>query len=178
MVYDDRNGNGTLDLLDASATSEIDALVGARGDLEVWYVAGGVPRTGDQDGGGRFDFLELGYQVVVWDEESGRAVESLELPLVVDERVRSIVCADPFGAPFEIADKGTTPPAAYPVEGDFFACYPDGTRFEWDREGCKVTHWDYLCPPNVMCHLETYWIADPAAPPAGWPCEVTWTPPE
>ena len=121
VVYDDLDRDGRLDLADAGATEEVDRLVGARGDLEVWYVAGGVPRTGHLDGGGQPDFLQLGYQVVIWDGERGRTVDSVDLPLTVADELRSIGCVDPMGPPSELRDHGTDAPAAYPTAPDTLA---------------------------------------------------------
>ena len=173
VVYDDLDRDGRLDLADAGATEEVDRLVGARGDLEVWYVAGGVPRTGHLDGGGQPDFLQLGYQVVIWDGERGRTVDSVDLPLTVADELRSIGCVDPMGPPSELRDHGTDAPAAYPTAPDTFECAPDGTRFELDPGGCREARWQTLCPTQTMCHIDIYQLADPANPPEGWPCEVT-----
>lgn len=180
VVYDDRDGDGALDLLDAGSSAEVDRLVGARGDLEVWYVTGGVPRTAGQDGGGQYDFLQLGYQVVEWDGEEGHLLDDVDIPLVVEEHLRTIVCADPFGAPFQVRmHDAADQPDVYPTDPvtDRFECSPDGLWFEWDRTGCKAVHWDTLCPTDEVCPLDAYWVPDAASPPDGWPCEVTWTEP-
>jgi hypothetical protein len=178
VVYDDRDGDGTLDLLDAGATEEIDRVVGARGDLEVWYVLGGVPRTAGQDGGGTYDFLQLGYQLVEWADEGGRLVTEADIPLTVAETLRSIVCADPFGAPFQIVmHEGGDWPESFPTDPETFECGADGLFLTWDRTGCHAVHWDTLCPTNVICPLDNWYVGDPAAPPEGWPCEVTWVEP-
>ena len=51
VAYEDRNGNGKLDLVDASATSYVDRILGANADLALIYIEGTAPEDAKDKNG-------------------------------------------------------------------------------------------------------------------------------
>jgi len=174
IIYEDVNGNGTLDLLPTDAVGTIDRVLGIPEHLSVFYVESSVPRspTGSQRG---FNLRREPAQV---DPQPGAATCSsvtvgtrqylplsseIQVALTAAPELSREMCARTTPAP----DGGCSGPSCFPglvPPGALVTCNPGGTAYVYK-----------LCQPATLCASSTcdYGCGqrnpgDPAPP--DWPC--------
>ncbi len=174
IIYEDVNGNGTLDLLPTDAVGTIDRVLGIPEHLSVFYVESSVPRspTGSQRG---FNLRREPPQV---DPQPGAATCSpvtvgtrqylplsseIQVALTADPELSREMCARTTPAP----DGGCTGPSCFPglvPPGALVTCNPGGTSYVYK-----------LCQPATLCASSScdYGCGQrsPGDPiPPDWPC--------
>ncbi len=174
VVYDDRNLNGTLDLI-GSGEEAIDRIVGVDPEILVLYVEGGVPELGEV-----FDQIQLGYNLVTLErcEEGDEClvrlvpIESVALALGDDPNAQRLMCRE---APsFEISspgiiNMGAEVPEQWPAEDDVVQCAGDGSWYrhlDCDFEGSDI------CSETSNACVMRHWNLQPGPVPTEWPCDV------
>lgn len=183
VVYEDRNANGRLDLLEVDADGK-DKLVAATGSMLLVYFEQAVPHA-------LFDSEEypelfegepmLGYNLVVtpgcfFDEPCNEQVRWLppdqpfEMALGDDPIVSTLLCANAGSRTevTEVRDMGDTVPSRYPHPGDV-KCSADGRIYRVDH--CAQSRPGGLCGTSYSgCVRELWHLPDPA--PFEWPCPL------
>lgn len=198
VAYEDKNGNGKLDLVDDGASSYVDRILGANEDLALLYIEGTVPAEAKDKNG---KLPSAGYNIY---RGLGRTCEAdatnetpskggqparcgapewlgmntlYDLPLTADPKFAKIMCRSgaSAGSGSESAlaatpTPGPGPNGAYPKAGDpNLYCAADGKTYYYSE--CK-TYSEGLCKGDIMTCSSTSWSMPTATPPQGWPCTV------
>jgi hypothetical protein len=182
-VYEDRNGNGQLDLIGGGADA-IDGILGLDEELLVLYFEGS---------------WQLGYNLVRIPDcvfgiaggheppcsDSARVfapvdgvIADLQIPLSADPKLARWMCerfddSDSIAVGRPPEDMGTaTPPAGYPAMDDpNIYCGFDGRSYVY--QNCVETMEGPCSGSSITCTDATQWhVPDAASPPADWPCII------
>lgn len=175
VVYDDRNQNGQLDLLEGQDPEPIDWVVGVSEGLVVIFIEGAPPLDPSDPDGLQ---LGVGYNLIAvssCEPEEGclvktELVDTFELQLTDDPEVQRLMCVNSAlgqsGAGY-VTDMGTALPDAWPNAEDI-ECASDGLSYL--TESVCVKESDGLCGKVTMtCHSERWHLPEGDAA-AGWPC--------
>ncbi len=189
VVYDDVNGNGKLDLLDDTAVSPVDKILGANQELMVFYFEGGLPQAflaPDQVEGQ----MKLGYNLLslpscvlsmggIGDPPCTQKAkwyapeEAFEIALSSDPSISRMMCQSSGGGGGGGSVEPMPPelqPPTYPAPQDV-TCSSDGTSYQ--TKSCPTSKPSTFCgdaPP--ACASQIWQVPDAKNPPAGWPCPI------
>lgn len=181
VAYEDRNGNGKLDLVDENASSFVDRILGANPDvLLAWFE--GLPAGANTDRVGATN----GYQFVKITpcaDDEGCILEVDYIPIttlyemmLTDEpKFAQLMCMNGGGdasssGSFDPAPHvGPGPNGVWPGEDDpNLSCSADRASYTYNE--CGPAEYDGLCGGSESdCALST-WTYAGETPPARWPC--------
>ena len=201
VAYEDRNGNGKLDLVDDGASSYIDRILGSNSDLALLYIEG-TPPADAKDKNGRLP--NPGYNIY---RGIGRACEDVavgsdtlatrsegssttpcalpewlpmttayNLPLTADPKFAKIMCRSSDNSS---SGSGGVAPVATPGPGPS-GKYPSPTdpSLHCDADGKTYSYSactkysEGLCKGDVLTCESSRWSMPTATAPAGWPCTI------
>jgi hypothetical protein len=195
VAYEDRNGNGQLDLVPIDA-GFIDRIVAANSQTVLMYQVGTLPppgglainnirgepvhgyelfghsceESGTSDGGGCFfSFFPMDqpYDLVVSDDPAVSA-------LMCQTYGQNAASAPDAGtmSTWNVATQGT-PPGGYPDPcAPNLGCAPDGTEYSIATSCVPLNP---VCTQEAQCASQTLVLGGPS-PPAGWPCPLVGDP--
>jgi hypothetical protein len=195
VAYEDRNGNGQLDLLDPDAPP-VDRVLGANEELLLVYVEGGLPPAGF------FSAISeptKGYNLLRQPPceaslpTSGSATPAAcepgvwlpittlyDLPLTAEPQFASLMCGstgtatDHYATVSNVQPGETPPPAPGPdgwpsADEAGVVCGAGGTTYTWGR--CESASTGLCRATQVRCSEHTYSLPE-GTPPPEWPCEL------
>jgi hypothetical protein len=177
-AFEDRNGNGQLDLASTGDRDFIDALAGVVENRLVFYSEGEAPPELVQEVGP----VPRGFAIAVTGGKRGEfegvlgfrpLSEEISLPLRDSTAVewQFLMCKDLKASTTLATEDVTTAtdlPATFPDPGDpDVRCEPDGS---YVRDRCTVIRQETCGTRELDCAGTRYALPDPAHPPAGWPC--------
>lgn len=202
VAYEDKNGNGKLDLVDDGASSYIDRILGANEDLALLYIEGTTPadakdKNGKMPSAGYNIYRGLGRSCELeadatngtprtQSESTAKPCSTPEwlgmntlydLPLTADPKFAKIMCrsgnASGTGSETTIARTPTPGPGPNGV-------YPKvgDPNLHCASDGKTYyyseckTYSEGLCKGDIMTCSSTSWSMPTATTPDGWPCTV------
>jgi hypothetical protein len=191
VAYEDRNGNGTLDLVPDDAGGFIDRIVATNPSRALVYLdssTGSLPSPDAATG-----TPTLGYNLITqdctpldgslmgpdggycdWNVFLPISTNSYDLPFSSDPKLNDLMCQT-YGTTGSSSDSVTTwdvnttgaPPGGYPVPGaQGLTCEADGSSYT--TQACRTVAMN-LCVSQDVCMGEQV-VLGGAAMPAGWPC--------
>jgi hypothetical protein len=175
VAYEDKNGNGALDLVDEDASSFVDRILGTNSSLLLVY-GEGVTATDDTP-------AVLGYELMKL-EGCARGEDCLfkssilplttayDLPLTDDPAFAWMMCTNGGGG--STSSGGTTPdevgpgPDGWPAKDDpAVECRADRKSYVYTKCTSEVVG---LCKGTNESCTSTAWTFAGSTPPAAWPC--------
>ncbi len=195
VAYDDKNGNGKLDLVDEDASSYLDGILGANQSLGLIYVEGSsVPDslklpngTKPSLGYGLLRFAFCAEATIVTPGEKANEppcnddtgwlppTTLYELPLTAEPKFASFMCKNGGGGGGSEGvvgqpQIGPGPSAAWPAKSDEkVKCAADGKSYLYQT--C-TPHSQGLCKDTITDCRTSNWTFPGTTPPAEWPCTV------
>lgn len=183
VVYEDKNGNGKLDMIATGATAPVDAIVGADARLLIFYVDGQAVPTWLNSLQGLDGQLDVGFNLVNVPklclgsdcEKVNSKIyspgDTFSLPLIADPRLNEIMCIESKGSTGsgKVENMGTQTPAAYPTPANA-TCNPNGHSYS--ETTCVELNTGLCEGSHSECTTRTWDISDSLNPPSGWPCEI------
>lgn len=183
IAYQDKNGNGALDLVDPTAPSAIDAVLATDRDLTMVYIEGtpsGATFAGVADSNGRTPVTGFNFYDIVHCSnqpcDDGFQWESVATPVNLavsnSPSLSSLMCSAEAGS-------STSTSVASPVVGTFPATFPspgdpnlicsNGGR-TYSLRSCQENATSVCAETSSSCQVVSYQLAIGQAAPAGWPC--------
>ncbi len=170
LAYDDRNGNGKLDLAPLDGTPDADVILGAPERLSVYYLEG-TPGS-DLPAGVKPGF-NLWVEPALSDPTPPAAVcgPTADGPVQIlrpDSDVSIALTASPALTRLICEDRPETAPNAGPLGQPMTyqaTCSPDGTSYVLER----CTDPAGLCH-QAWCYYQCGSLPPGGTKPAGWPC--------
>jgi hypothetical protein len=196
VAYEDKNGNGKLDLVDKDASSYVDRILGVNENMLLTYVEGSqIPASLTATDGTKptqgYGLLQLaacptslgGAPDGEGDECNVSAAGWLpistlyDLPLTAEPKLASIMCTNDGGdtagggsAPTGPTQTGPGPNGVWPAKDDAHVrCAPDGRTYEYT---VCTTESQGMCKGAFTECTATSWGFAGTTPPAEWPCTV------
>jgi hypothetical protein len=179
VAFEDRNGNGALDLASKGDAAFPDAVAGVVENRLVFYSEGPPPPELEQQVGAP---VPRGFAIAVTGGKRGEfdgllalrpATETISLTLRDSTAVewQFLMCRD-LKSSTTLVTGAVTPapglPPAFPDPQDpDVRCEPDGS---YVLERCTVVRQEVCGDRELDCPGTRYTPADPGHPPAGWPC--------
>ncbi|MBX3228485.1 MAG: hypothetical protein KIT84_07525 [Labilithrix sp.] len=174
VAYEDKNGNGRLDLVDEGAPSFVDRVLGANPDvLLAWFE--GLPASADGPRNG-YQFMK-----VLACEKDADCIEYLPITtpyamaLTDEPELARVMCTNGGGATSSSSSLdpeervGPGPGGAWPATDDpKLTCSED--RKSYTYEECGETEYLGLCGGTQQGCAVTTWTYPGGTAPVGWPC--------
>lgn len=189
IAYDDKNGNGHLDLVEPTATSFVDGIVGANEELVVvWFPETPTGALADAVRDPQGNVPGAGFSLYHVHDNFCPLIDIPEDSPECDDPVRTVKEWLPIDASFELLiDDGATVSSlmcervgdlptpssseAYPApDAPGLTCRDGGHIFTF--ETC-VTPAVPVCGADPSCSIQDGKISESDAVPAGWPCPIT-----
>jgi hypothetical protein len=177
VAYEDRNGNGKLDLVGSRAPEFIDVIRGAvprwMGEFAFIYIDSSEP----VNLGPGFD-CQPGLNILDPDSESDSVRflpldGTIEFTLTDDYWVRSLACREGVGSVDTSSDSIPREEEVAPGElgslVDEVICEEDG-RGAWGERCSEPVPTEFVCTVEEECQYYTATLAPDAPVPADWPC--------
>jgi hypothetical protein len=193
VAYEDKNHDGTLDLVTGSAGAFVDRVLG-EANLPLLYLEGTMPSDASlvanaKDAVGNlpsqgFNAVES-YCVSHKTPPAGQSCDSafewvpLSTPVTIalsaDPKLADVMCKElPSSTSAERSNDhppGEVPPTFPPAGDPGVKCASDGRSYVDTTD--KTDAPPGICQASVATHdVETYTLATGAAAPSGWPCTV------
>jgi len=194
VAYEDKNGNGRLDLLSPDAP-EIDRVLGVNDALVLVYLEGDTSSASILGANGTpvkgYNLLRTpacvakkstdGAAPTPCDPGTWLPISTLyELPLTAEPQLAAVMCADPDGSSSVSATKSNVkpgqplPPAPGPdgwpkKDDENLVCASDGKSYAYFR--CQTTSLGLCKGAHETCTENSYGLPS-ATPPPEWPCAV------
>ncbi len=168
VAYEDRNGNGQLDMLPHDAKTPVDRILGHSGDLRVMWVEGSAPGLGEVGARPGFRLLDRTCR----DDEDDRCETFLEmdtaitLTLGADDRDSWLMCADGNVRYWPELREEDDLGEGYLPGG---TCSADGLVYTVEHCVAPLPEAP-ICGPR-SCSSHHSMITDLATAPADWPCK-------
>lgn len=188
VIYEDKNGNGKLDMVAPGTSQPVDAIVGADARLLIMYIDATTVPAWLASPASNDDFegqLTVGFNLVHIPEfcfasdcpEDKAKVyqpgESFSLPLTADPRLNAMMCSKASGSSTGssgVINMENAKPDAYPT-AENVTCDSDGDSYS--ETTCAATI-EGLCEgEHTECMTRVWNVPDPANPPQDWPCKLS-----
>ncbi|MBK05572.1 MAG: hypothetical protein CL920_25640 [Deltaproteobacteria bacterium] len=171
VVYEDKNGNGKLDLLNTQNDKVIDRVLGVPANTMLAYIEGDAPPIKTQDN----SQLTKGFQLIQLqaDARTGFGLQhaidkvlskdtKLDIKLTKTPELSRYICEVP---PFEDEQK-----ILKELKEDDLTCSLDGRSYQWKY--CAQDSFEVLCSYNNGCITGGKALNEGQTAPSDWPCKI------